>query len=931
MVMNGATAKKEPTHTGRYRLSEAALVTTSSQAGEFGVSAYVKNRRTGALYRFGAEELFLLNGLTGGLPPDALASLFQARMHLTVTVSVIEQFAEQMVEKGIIEHAGATTKGLVPTLEDTSVDADAAPGGTATCDMESDDFAVDAMAEDDEDALDVDEDPLDVDDENDLDALVFDGTETKVETAPPPDEGSAAGAAEAAEAAEAAGQGAPETGTGPANPEVSRRKPRFRDGTSKPQAPKDMDVILFDPDRLLRGLNIAFGPVARVLSALTLPLGLVAVLAIFHRLHDVVETLFTTHRTVSVAAILAISLFTVSLVSRLVVGAALQRGGAAVRRFGISFLFFLIPRFAVDMTELYKLDREGKMRVFAAALRTRLLFFALGTLLWAATRQSGSLVSDIAAIVGQLGLFSFLIAAFPLFSGEGYRLMSAYFDQPRLRQRSLAYIFGTGRADTGPASATERWAFALYGIGSLLTTAFVATLLVAYTSTALEGRFGGTGVAIFFGLLALIVAWYIVTRRRGKRLREHIVTDLVAKRKAQSGNRTNPVSQVRHPLVPVGERAPQPRTTLPGSLPAGGRQTYRPLPGIYGDYAPHVRRNRWIRRGILLALLAGAVYIAFLPYHYETGGDVVILADNRVKVVAQVPNEIAEVMVDEGDIVNKGDLLATQINIRETHALEVSKAELAKARASLQQLRDGATPEDIRVAEEQAERYRVALPFLKSEYERAMTLGARGTMSISQKERTISDYETGKADLRSAEASLERVRAQARDTEIAIAQADVDRLESEVAYNEIKLNATRMVAPVSGRVVFDGDEPVSGKYLDIGDLLMEIEDHTVARAEIKVPEADVGLIRVGEQVRLKAWAWPEEEHIGVVSAIAPVAETKEFGQVVRIRTSLPNENGLFRPGMTGYAKIEGAQMPSWQAFSRVFVRFFLIEVWGWIP
>jgi len=902
-------------------------VTTSSQAGEFGVSAYVKNRRTGALYRIGAEELFLLNGLTGGLPPDALVSLFQARMHLTVTVSVIEQFAEQMVEKGILEHAGATTKGLAPTLEDTSAAANAAQGlgGTAACDMESDDFAIDAMAEDDEDALDVDEDALDVDDEDDLDALVFDGTETNAETAPPPDEGDAAGAAEAA------GQGAPETGTGPANPEVSRRKPRFRDGTSKPQAPKDMDVILFDPDRLLRGLNIAFGPVARVLSALTLPLGLVAVLAIFHRLHDVVETLFTTHRTVSVAAILAISLFTVSLVSRLVVGAALQRGGAAVRRFGISFLFFLIPRFAVDMTELYKLDREGKMRVFAAALRTRLLFFALGTLLWAATRQSGSLVSDIAAIVGQLGLFSFLIAAFPLFSGEGYRLMSAYFDQPRLRQRSLAYIFGTGRADTGPASATERWAFALYGIGSLLTTAFVATLLVAYTSTALEGRFGGTGVAIFFGLLALIVAWYIVTRRRGKRLREHIVTDLVAKRKAQSGNRTNPVSQVRHPLVPVGERAPQPRTTLPGSLPAGGRQTYRPLPGIYGDYAPHVRRNRWIRRGILLALLAGAVYIAFLPYHYETGGDVVILADNRVKVVAQVPNEIAEVMVDEGDIVNKGDLLATQINIRETHALEVSKAELAKARASLQQLRDGATPEEIRVAEEQAERYRVALPFLKSEYERAMTLGARGTMSISQKERTISDYETGKADLRSAEASLERVRAQARDTEIAIAQADVDRLESEVAYNEIKLNATRMVAPVSGRVVFDGDEPVSGKYLDIGDLLMEIEDHTVARAEIKVPEADVGLIRVGEQVRLKAWAWPEEEHIGVVSAIAPVAETKEFGQVVRIRTSLPNENGLFRPGMTGYAKIEGAQMPSWQAFSRVFVRFFLIEVWGWIP
>jgi multidrug resistance efflux pump len=621
----------------------------------------------------------------------------------------------------------------------------------------------------------------------------------------------------------------------------------------------------------------------------------------------------------------------VSLVSRLVVGAVLQREGAQVRRFGITFLFFLIPRFAVDMTDLHKLDREGKTHVFAAALRTRFLLFAVGTLFWAATRQSGWLLSDIAAIVGQFGLFSFLISAFPLFPGEGYRLMCAYFDQPMLRERSFAYIFRLGRAGNGPTSATERWAFVLYGIGSLLTSAFLATLVAAYTSAALEGHFGGTGVAIFLGLFALVVAWFLVTRGRSKKLRAQIVADMMAKRREPAGKKTGPTRHTLPVPVPAVRGAPRQRDTLPASIPAGERQAYRPLPGMYGDNAPAVRRNRWIRRGIFIAALAGTIYAAFLPYNYETGGDFVILPQDRVEVVARVPNELAEVMVEEGAIVNKGDLLAIQINIRERHTLEVSKAELAKARAQLQRLRDGATPEEIRVAEEQVERYKVALPFLKSEYERAMALGERGTMSISQKERIISDYETGKADLRSAEASLERVRAKAQDTDIAMAQADVDRLESEVAYAQVKLNDTRMFAPVSGRVVFDGDEPVPGKYYEIGDLLMEIEDHTVARAEIKVPEADVGLIQVGEQVRLKAWAWPDQEHIGVVSAIAPVAETEEFGQVVRIKTSLPNEDGLFRPGMTGYAKVTGAQMPMWEAFSRLFVRFILIEVWGWIP
>jgi hypothetical protein len=35
--------------------------------------------------------------------------------------------------------------------------------------------------------------------------------------------------------------------------------------------------------------------------------------------------------------------------------------------------------------------------------------------------------------------------------------------------------------------------------------------------------------------------------------------------------------------------------------------------------------------------------------------------------------------------------------------------------------------------------------------------------------------------------------------------------------------------------------------------------------------------------------------------------------------------------MTGYAKVDGAEMRVWEAYLRSIRRFFEIEVWSWIP
>jgi len=53
--------------------------------------------------------------------------------------------------------------------------------------------------------------------------------------------------------------------------------------------------------------------------------------------------------------------------------------------------------------------------------------------------------------------------------------------------------------------------------------------------------------------------------------------------------------------------------------------------------------------------------------------------------------------------------------------------------------------------------------------------------------------------------------------------------------------------------------------------------------------------------------------------------------VVLILTDVPNKDFILKSGMTGAAKVEAGEKPVIVAFTRMLVRFALIEIWSWIP
>jgi len=104
------------------------------------------------------------------------------------------------------------------------------------------------------------------------------------------------------------------------------------------------------------------------------------------------------------------------------------------------------------------------------------------------------------------------------------------------------------------------------------------------------------------------------------------------------------------------------------------------------------------------------------------------------------------------------------------------------------------------------------------------------------------------------------------------------------------------------------------------------------RAEIAISEKDISDVRVGQQVVLKARAYPENKFDGEVMSIAPIATREDDGQsarTIRVVTQLENPSLLLKPEMTGTAKIYAGRRRLIDLMTRRLARYVRVEFWSW--
>ena len=187
-------------------------------------------------------------------------------------------------------------------------------------------------------------------------------------------------------------------------------------------------------------------------------------------------------------------------------------------------------------------------------------------------------------------------------------------------------------------------------------------------------------------------------------------------------------------------------------------------------------------------------------------------------------------------------------------------------------------------------------------------------------------YEQALNEYREALAKLDSAKVTTLRAAMDRALAELELAEDDLAHSEIR-------APIAG-VVVSGDFSQSlGAPLQRGATLFELAPLDGYHVSVRVPEADVGYVAVGQRGRLALAALPGESVEIVVERVTPVSEVVDGRNVFEVEARLDAATDSLRPGMQGAAKLEvGRAKLLWlwthHAVDWLRLRLFALGLWS---
>ncbi|HTO89483.1 MAG TPA: efflux RND transporter periplasmic adaptor subunit [Thermoanaerobaculia bacterium] len=210
-------------------------------------------------------------------------------------------------------------------------------------------------------------------------------------------------------------------------------------------------------------------------------------------------------------------------------------------------------------------------------------------------------------------------------------------------------------------------------------------------------------------------------------------------------------------------------------------------------------------------------------------------------------------------------------------------------------------------------------------------VGAGDVIATLKDEAYEASVAEARAGLAIAESEIARNRETADAGAMFQAQSRRDELRARIALAEEELSRTRLKAPVSGIIVTPRIEERVGQFFRRGEELCVVADVSTVTAEVAVPEAEVSLVKAGQEVSLKMNPYPTRTFPGKVAHLG--ARIREDGEerflIAEVRAE--NPDGLLKTGMLGMGKVWAGRRSIATLLLRKPVRYLWRRIWPLLP
>jgi len=283
----------------------------------------------------------------------------------------------------------------------------------------------------------------------------------------------------------------------------------------------------------------------------------------------------------------------------------------------------------------------------------------------------------------------------------------------------------------------------------------------------------------------------------------------------------------------------------------------------------------------------------------------------EVRLAAKLGGRLLELPHREGDAVKAGDVVARFDSVDVALELARGEAELQRADAQLRLLLAGSRAEDVRQAREQLALNADELEAAERDLARLEGLASRGTASVKARDDARTRRDMAQSAVAATQAALDRVVAGPRPQEIDAARAQRAVAAAQVAVIRQRLVDATVLAPLDGVITSRTAEP--GEVLAAGAPLSVLTELARPWLTVYVDEPHLALIRIGERVEVRVDG-REDALSGTVSYVSAVAEftpknvqtPEERAKLVfKVKVSLDNRDGIFKPGMPADAFFQG--------------------------
>jgi HlyD family secretion protein len=332
-------------------------------------------------------------------------------------------------------------------------------------------------------------------------------------------------------------------------------------------------------------------------------------------------------------------------------------------------------------------------------------------------------------------------------------------------------------------------------------------------------------------------------------------------------------------------------------------------------------------------VILGVLFLISLCWYFFTANrteDLQLIGTvdaNEVVVSSRIPGRIEKLLVDEGDTVKAGQLIATIQSDDLAAARNAAEATAASENALVLQARDterqlgGSTASQVVNAEAQLEAAKATLIQAQAQLDhqnadtsRTVVLAAQGVMSDQSRDEQVTALDAAKAavdaarhNVAAAEAALRvaeanTAQAEAQTKAVAATRSQMHNAQALMKQAQVQLDYAQVFAPISGKVNVRAAR--QGEVVAAGTPIVTITDLTQTWIYAPLPETQADSVQLGDMLRVVMPSGAAlQGKVIEKSAEADFATQRDVSRrkrdiaTVRLKLLIDNPGMRFVPGM----------------------------------